>query len=185
MTAITGLDQVSESRVCWPPGKPRSAQRQDSPFRPTEIATEQQAIEVELERWRVSQWIISRNNQRMFAGDPAAALWWNDRAGQLRVLACDKYNKLPDNLHAIRLTLAAMRALERWGTYTAEQAAEGALAALPPPSRPWREVLGVAVEAPLIVAEGAYRALARRAGEGGEALPELIVAIEAARRELR
>ena len=59
--------------------------------------------------------------------------------GELRVLACDKYVKMADNLHAICLTLEAMRALERWGAYTAEQAAEGARLALPPPARARKE----------------------------------------------
>jgi hypothetical protein len=189
MSDITDLGQVTESRLCWPENKPRSAQRTGSAFKSRAVDSEQRGIEAELERWRIRQFIISRNNQRIYAGDPAAAVWWLDRKGVIRVLACDKYTKLADNMHAIRLTLEAMRALERWGAYTAEQAAEGARLALPAPvavpDRPWREILGVAVGAPGVVAEAAYRVLAKNAGEGSPKLIELNLAIEAARRELR
>ncbi len=191
MAVITDLGQVTESRLCWPENKPRSAQRGGSPFKNREVQSEQRGVEEELGRWGIRQFIISRNNQRIYSGDPAAAAWWRDQKGEIRVLACDKYVKLADNMHAIRLTLEAMRALERWGAYTAEQAAEGArLLALPPPAvavpdRPWHEVLGCAAAAPLVVAEAAYRVLAKIAGEGSPRLIELNAAIEAARRELR
>ncbi len=45
----------------------------------------------------------------------------------------------------IYLTLDAMRALERWGAYTMEQAVEGAKLALPPPEG--MERLNLAIEA--------------------------------------
>src|SRR4051812_45118184 len=112
---ITALDQVMESRLTWPPTKPRAAQRIKSPFGQVEVASESREIDYEMARWRIRQYILSRNNQRIFAGDPAAALWWIDRKSELRVLACDKYPTLGANLRAIRKTLDAMRALERWG----------------------------------------------------------------------
>jgi hypothetical protein len=189
---ITELGQVTESRVCWPDGKPRAAQRVPSPFKFREAATEQRAIELEMERWGIRQYIISRNNQRIFAGDPAAALWWADREGELRVLACDKYVKLADNLRAIYLTLDAMRALERWGAYTAEQAAEGARLALPAPqgerAPDWRKVLGYVSALPndkqLVLVEHTYRSMAREAAADEARLRTLNLAIEAARKEL-
>jgi hypothetical protein len=183
MTAITELAQVTESRLCWPDNKPRAAQRRTSAFKDREAGRETRLIEEEMFRWRVSGYIVSRNHQRIFAGDPGAALWWQQ--GGLRVLACDCYTRLADNLHAIYLTLDAMRALERWGAYTAEQAAEGARLALPPPEieRPWFEVLGVADTTLLPVAEAVYRALAKLEGEGGKRLTELNLAIEQARKE--
>jgi hypothetical protein len=188
---IASLDQVTESRLCWPETKPRAAQRGGSPFVKTEIDRESQRIDDELGRWRIKQYIVSRNNQRIFAGDPAAALWWLDRRGELRVLACDKYQKLSDNLHAIYLTLDAMRALERWGAYTAEQAAEGARLALPPPPQDtidWPAVLGVERTWPLGAIEAVWKTKVEKAhpdrGGSHEAMAALNAAMQAARKEL-
>jgi hypothetical protein len=190
---ITALEQVTEARLCWPESKPRAAQRADgSPFKFQEAAKATTGIGYERERWGIRRYILSRNNQRIFAGDPAAALWWVDRRGELRVLACDKYNKLADNLHAIELTLEAMRALERWGAYTAEQAAEGARLALPAPATEpaadWRKLLGsvsgLADDKQLVLCEHAYRAMSREAAGNEARQRTLNLAIEAARREL-
>lgn len=189
---ITDLGDVTESRLCWPETKPRSAQRSGSAFKGTEVDRERREIEAELERWRIRQFIISRNHQRIYAGDPAAAVWWLDRKGEIRVLACDKYTKLADNMHAIRLTLEAMRALERWGAYTAEQAAEGARLALPAPESEridWRALLGsisgLAPDKQLVLCEHAYRSMSREAAGDEAKQRTLNLAIEAARRELR
>lgn len=191
MATITDLGQVTESRLCWPDTKPRAAHRTGSPFK-SEAAKAAQGIQYEMERWRIRSWILSRNNQRLFAGDPAAALWWLDRKGDLRVLACDKYVKLADNLHAIELTLAAMRGLERWGAYTAEQAAEGARLALPPPESAapdWRTLLGsisgLAPDKQLVLCEHAYRSMSREAVGNEKKQRDLNLAIEVARQELR
>jgi hypothetical protein len=188
---ITALDQVYESRLCWPETRPRTAQRVASAFKGTEVGKEQREIEFEMARWRIRAWIMSRNHQRIMAGDPGAALWWNDRKHELRVLACDKYQKLADNMHAIRLTLAAMRALERWGAYTAEQAAEGARLALPPPASDepaWWEVLGVKRDWPLDAIEAVYRTKVEKAhpDRGGsiEEMSRLNAARDEARKEL-
>lgn len=188
---ITSLDQVTESRLCWPDNKPRAAQRVGSPFKNREVASETRGVETELERWRIRKFIVSRNNQRIFAGDPGCAAWWEDRKGELRVLACDKYVKIADNMHAIRLTLEAMRALERWGAYTAEQAAEGARLALPPPegmAPDWRNLLGSISGLPndkqLVLCEHAYRSMSREAAGDEAKQRALNLAIEAARKEL-
>ena len=188
---ITALDQVSESRLCWPETKPRVAQRRDSPFRSPGVDREQRQIEHELEKWRIRQFIISRNNQRIYAGDPAAAVWWTDKKGDLRVLSCDKYTKLGDNMHAIRLTLEAMRALERWGAYTAEQAAEGARLSLPAPESEridWPAILGVGRDWPLAAIEAIWRTKAEKAhpdrGGSAENMAHINAAMDAARKEL-
>ncbi len=195
---ISSLEQVLESRLTWPDSKPRAAQRVGTPFK-TEIAKATQEIEYELARWGVRQWIISRNNQRVFAGDPGVALWWNKppkKRGdpvELRVLACDKYQTLAANMHALYLTLNAMRALERWGAYTLEQAAEGARPALPPPGGmevpDWRKTLGwiegLSKDKQLVLCEHAYRSMARESNGDEAKLRVLNAAIERAREELK
>ncbi len=184
---ITDLAQVTEGRLCWPHTKPRSAQRVDGPFRGRNVDVEQREITYEMQRWNVRDWILSRNRDRIFAGDPGAALWWV-KSGEIRVLACDKYVKMADNLHAIYLTLDAMRALERWGAYTAEQASEGARLALPGPATPaakpwWLVIPEIKREWPLAAIEGMYRDAMKRSNEARQI--ELNAAIEAARMEKR
>lgn len=189
---ITTLDQVSEQRLCWPETKPRAAQRIDGAFKGHEVASVENRIGWEMARWGIRAYIISRNNQRLFAGDPGAALWWTDRQGELRVLACDKYKKLANNLRAIQITLEAMRGLERWGAYTAEQAAEGARLALPAPDSDsvpdWRKLFGhidgIPNDKQLVLVEHDYRAKSREANGNAERQKILNLAIEAARKEL-
>lgn len=52
--------------------------------------------------------------------------------GSPRVFACDKWNRVADNLAAIAASLEALRGLERWGMTEAERAFTG-FAALPAP----------------------------------------------------
>lgn len=193
---ITDLSQVSETRLTWPDSKPRAARRERGPFRPHEVMSEQRELEFELERWGIRQFIVSRNNQRIFAGDPGVAVWWLDRKKHIRVLACDRWETLAANMHALCLTFNAMRALERWGAYTAEQAAEGARLALPAPDGEgapnWRGAFQMASSAhqslpraeQLAIANAKYRELSRAVAGHEADMRRLNLAIEAARKEL-
>jgi protein gp37 len=194
---ITKLEEVHESRLTWPENKPRAAHRGKSPFR-SEIAKAEQEVRWEMPRWGVrdGDYIVSRNRTRAFAGDPGVALWWLDRKKQLKVVACDKYDTIAANLHAIYLTLDAMRALDRWGAYTIEQASEGAkVAMLPPPpsheARHWTKIFQMAAYdtlAPLdrlAIAERRYRQEMANAGADEKAMVRFNLAIEAARKELK
>lgn len=211
---ITNLDEVRESGLTWPEDKPRSASRQDSPFmsrvpfydngsstprykrqRP-QVDAEEQSVRQELARWSVREFIVSRNRTRTLSGsgDVGVAVWWVAKDKSLRVLACDRWATLGENMHAIVLTLDAMRGLERWGAYTAEQAAEGAKLALPPPAGSetidWRLVLAVTgmdalPKADLLdIANARYRRAAANASGDDAELRRLNLAIEAARKDL-
>ena len=199
---ITDLSQVTEFPLCWPENKPRAAERMDRSYRGAYFGTNVNkmtrakalaAIEDEMRKWRIDRWIISTAPAyRQGPTDPAAALWWDHPGLGLRVLACDQYARVHDNLYAIALTLDALRGLERWGAYTMEQAIEGAKLALPPPAGSanivWRQVLGDVpkgiekVDA-LAVINARYRRMAQEAGDDeGEKL-RLNLAVEAARLE--
>jgi hypothetical protein len=78
--------------------------------------------------------------------DPAVAVYFSYRDRQM-CFACDRWNRVEDNVQAIRKTIEALRGIARWGTGDMLQAAFTGFAALPPPivagmKRPWREVLG-------------------------------------------
>jgi hypothetical protein len=194
---ITSLDQVSDYPLCWPDNKPRAAERQRSPFKTT-LPKAEREIEQEMRMWRARGYVVSmsaRHRVRQF--DPGVALWWNQPITgkpipELRVLACDSYQEVADNLHAIARTLEGLRAFERYGTYTREQAIEGARLALPPPTRVdgphWSEVLGVERNWPLGAIEAVWKTKAEKAhpDRGGslDEMARLNAAIDEARKEL-
>jgi hypothetical protein len=200
---ITELDQVTEFPLCWPPDKPRSSQRAPSPFRTT-MARAQEEIRWELPRWRARRWVISMAPQyRQGAIDPGVAIWWEHPVlsadgrrydYDLRVLACDNYLLREANLHAIALTFERLRSLERYGTYSMDQAIEGARLALPPPAGrevavDWKKLLGyisppIPKAQQLVLCKHAFRSMSREVAGDETKQRELNLAIEAARAEL-
>lgn len=77
--------------------------------------------------------------------DPGAAVYWETRKQDRRVMAIDRYSEVADNLAAIALTLEAMRAIERHGgAQILDRAFTGfTQLAAPVATRHWRDVLGV------------------------------------------
>lgn len=81
------------------------------------------------------------SNQRE-PDDPGAAVYFRLKK-QDRVLACDLWTRVADNLTAIAQHIDALRRIDRYGVGTLEQAFAG-YAALPAPGHAWRSVLGFA-----------------------------------------
>lgn len=86
-------------------------------------------------------------NQRI-PNDGGAAVYWTDKEGHERVMACDRWLYVWENIHAIGLALEGLRAIERAGaTQILERAftAFGALPASPDetPKRKWWDVLEI------------------------------------------
>lgn len=72
--------------------------------------------------------------------DPGVAIYFTMK-GRSTVLACDRWNRVADNIAAIAAHIGALRGIDRWGVGSVEQAFAG-YAALPgPAARPWRAVL--------------------------------------------
>jgi hypothetical protein len=134
------------------------------------------------------------------ASDTGIAVWFV-LDGEERVLVCDRWRRPSENLHAIALTIAAIRGIARWGSGELVNRAFEGFKALPPavdpPNRPWWEVLCVQVdvlemrESPLAVlakARRAHRMLIRTAHPdvGGDAdhASAINVAFAEAEREL-
>lgn len=204
---ITALDQVSEFPLCWPEAKPRTSRRRapnyDEKRWAATLASAHQKIEDEMRRMKARGYVVSMSPRHKFGSpDPGVALWWNsapkgaDAKPILRVLACDQYDKAEYNLYAIGLTLDRMRAIERYGAYTLDQAVEGARAALPPPAGmetlDWRKVFvpaglpqGLPNEDALAIVNARYRRLAAEAHQDEVEQRRLNLAVEAARVELR
>lgn len=135
--------------------------------------------------------------------DPGVAVYWFDaRSKEQRVIACDRWDRVRDNMHALELSIAALRGLSRWGASEIVSRAFTGFKALPagaaPPAptvRPWRDVLGMpptdGLEAPIVldIARGIHRRLAQsyHPDRGGStaAMAELNAALDAAETELR
>lgn len=111
------------------------------------------------------------------------------RKGKDMVFACDQYDRREDNIHAIGLSIGALRGLERWGASDMMERAFTGFTALPPPFD-WRTVLGfLPGEHPsLDVVEQHYRDLIKgiHPDQGGDndAFVDLNVARDLARKEL-
>lgn len=77
-----------------------------------------------------------------------------------RVLACDKWTRIEDNMWAIAKHVDALRGQQRWGVGSIDQAFAG-YTALPSPSASWWDVLGVSAFASTDEIKAAYRAKAK------------------------
>lgn len=106
----------------------------------------------ELQRLGVpfGQWALSTNVEIRSDGllrgdrgeptDPGAAIYFRMTAGgKPKVFACDKWNRVGDNIAAIARHIEALRAVDRYGVGEMEQVLAG-YTALPPSAEDWRSV---------------------------------------------
>lgn len=122
-------------------------------------------------------------------GDPGAALYFTLN-GVARVLACDTWLRLADNIAAIAAHIDAMRKIDRYGVGTLDQLFEG-FRALPAKGGSWRSMLGFEHDARPSIAD-VNRAFRERAetmhpdkpGGSHEAMAAINAARDAAREEL-
>ena len=158
----------------WPSGWPRISYPTRARFQ-TSFATAVRELLRELDLLGATDIVISSNLQLRRDGlpysnqrqpeDRGIAVYFNLN-GEQQCIPCDKWDLTEDNIQAIRLTVAALRGLERWGAKEMVDAAFRGFKALPAsgestPSdqRLWHEVLEVSPNASWEVVEAAYRRL--------------------------
>jgi hypothetical protein len=96
--------------------------------------------------------------------DPGAAVYWYEPTSQLRrCIACDLWDRVRDNLHAIDLSLGAIRGISRWGASEMVQRAFVGFTALPPAKPWWAVELDVDPSADAETLKAAYHRRARQA----------------------
>jgi hypothetical protein len=207
--------------LTWPEGWPRTKpgmekygkfgtrkMRSGSTYARTEDLTLTEAttrVLLELERMGIGRQdiVISTNVRLRLDGlprsgerepeDGGAAVYWETRKGDRRVMAIDQYTKVADNLAAIAATLDAMRAIERHGGAQILDRAFTGFTALPAPDgkRTWRDVFELQPGEHVNEAHlrGLYRLLASKRHpdkEGGthNAMVELNAALAEAEKEI-
>ena len=186
----------------WPAGWPRT----DKP-KPSRFDTSQaDAISGLLEEIRLlggRDVILSTNQETYRRGgreipyarqlrvdeDCGAAVYFNLN-GEPRVFACDRWDRLQDNIQAIRKTIEALRGIERWGSSEMLDRIFTGFMALPETvsnnGRSWWAVLGFGSTGhDLVDYISAYKRLAKQAhpdmGGSDEAMAQLNWAIEQAK----
>lgn len=190
----------------WPEGWKRTpaSERRRAPYK-TEPGRAVQQLRDELRRLgAVGAYVISSNVPVRRDGvpyadsrnpeDPGCAVYWSTSAFKDRVIACDKWVSVYDNVHAIGLAVCAMRAIERAGATQVLERAFTAFGALPPSSqapvvRPWWQALDIPESAigvlSFAMVDARYRELAGKAhpdrGGSDAAMAELNAAREHAK----
>jgi hypothetical protein len=156
----------------WPQAWPRSDQLKRASFK-TPFSHARDELLRELKRLGATDVVISSNmmirqdgllyaKQRV-PDDRGVAVYFN-LDGEPQCIPCDKWTQVQDNLQAIRLTVEALRGLERWGAKEMVKAAFRGFKALPSSTivtpyqaRLWYEVLEVSPNASSEVIRAAYR----------------------------
>lgn len=175
MTATTAPAEAFP--LYWPPHRPRmTGRRLDSKFE-TSFARARDELIRELKLLGATNTVLSTNialrrDGLPLAGqrqpeDPGVAVYFTRNKRQL-CFACDRWNKVEDNVWAVCKTIDALRGIGRWGTGDMIEAAFTGFQALPPvpgtmPGRPWWEVLGCPAHLSTLEVESRYLALARQA----------------------
>lgn len=146
-------DPIPRYPLTWPRGRKRTppAARGWSSFK-TSSDKAMKGLLRELERLGARDVVISSNLKLRIDGFPYAnqprhedegiAVYFK-RHRKDYCFACDQYAKREDNIHAIALTINALRGIERWGSgEMMEQSFTGFLKLEGPTQRTWRAILG-------------------------------------------
>lgn len=145
--------------LSWPAGWPRVRWRQEAKFgtgtsgggkRKATVAEAINRLQGELDRLGAQAVVLSTNVELRLDGlprsdrappaDPGVAIYFKLKGRDI-ALACDKWDRVPDNVIALAKHIEAMRGMDRWGVGSVEQAFRG-YEALPAPD-PWWVTLGL------------------------------------------
>lgn len=166
--------------LTWPMGRPRSRHQQSSNFKTT-LAAALKDVTHEVRLLGGVQLIISTNiplrkdglpygNGRAANGDNGVAVYFKYKAKPM-CFACDRWNRVEDNMRAIAKTIEALRGIERWGTGNMVEQAFTGFTALPAPEQPWQTLGLESSHVTRDQVEDAYRRLAMKhhPDRGGDA----------------
>lgn len=169
----------------WPTGWPRTRSPQSSRFDVSSFAVVRDNLFREIKLLGGTHIVLSTNvplrndgipyANRAQPNDRGVAVYFLRRGRQM-VFACDRWQKIEDNMRAIEKTIEAVRGIDRWGASEMLERAVQAFEALPAPKSCW-DILGLRPGASADDVSRAYRDKARRAhpdaGGSSSAMAEL------------
>ena len=175
--------------AAWPAGRPKEGGRKQAlwnsggkklTFDQAVGRLRQQVFSITRlgQKWRALEMTLSTNFQLRMDGRPrrntgypsdTAVAFYFELDGEPHVLACDRWDRVEDNIAAIAAHIEALRGQERWGVADMKQAFAGHVA-LPAPEQ-WWQVLGVRPDATPAEIDAAWREKMRSAhpDQGGTA----------------
>jgi|ERR1039457_1936455 DnaJ-domain-containing protein 1 len=177
----------------WPSGRPRTQYPSASKFGARTIDGVIRILLREIKLLDAGQAVISSNTKLRLDGlpysgqaqpaDRGVAVYFTHKERQM-CFACDRWDKVQDNVYAISMTIEALRGIERWGTGDMVEQAFTGFVALPAPKSP-HEVLGIRPGASDEEIDAAYRrkAMAAHPDRGGSAAA--MAELTEARRKLK
>lgn len=186
---------VTGERTEYVSGQP--VKRPTKGTEPLNIPAALDRLEAELRRLGATDEILSTNlpvgirgvplGNRAEPGDPGAAVYIKLN-GKPLVFACDRWDRLADNIAAIAQHIDALRRIERYGVGRLDQAFAG-YKALPASTDDWREVLGVGEFATIEQVDAAFLLKAKEAhpdaGGSHDQMARLTAARDLARQVLK
>lgn len=162
------VEGVEAYPLHWPQGWPRTRSPQRARF-DASFAAARDGLFGQIKMLGGTHIVLSTNvplrrdgipyaNQRQ-PDDKGVAVYFLRRKRSM-VFACDRWDKVEDNMRAIEKTIDAIRGIERWGASEMMERAFTAFEALPAPKSCW-DILGVRPGASADEISAAYRAKAR------------------------
>lgn len=174
---MTTDDSIKAFPLCWPDGWQRTKFRAQSNYKiKTDAAISELISSVKLMGGRdiiISSNVPTRSDGTMYRGDhsdkriadPGVAVYWTARDAKgnpvPRVIPCDHWHTVRENVRGISVAVDCMRGLKRCGAGEIQDRAFAGFARLPESTdRKWWEVLGVERSADGRYIKGIYRSLA-------------------------
>lgn len=155
---MTMISSIEAYPLYWPEGRPRthSGKRKYSSFKPS-FARSRDELMRELGRLGARRAILStnvplRNDGLPYANtrepdDPGVAVYFEYKSKPM-CFACDQYRSVRENVRGIGLTIAAIRAIERYGSSDMMERAFRGFTALPERAGEyWRAVFEIPEDA--------------------------------------
>jgi hypothetical protein len=155
--------------LSWPIGWPRAKRTEGSRFKVT-FSRSRDSLMSEIRKMGGRDAILSTNIPLRIDGLPYAnfkapedkgvAVYFNHK-GKSMSFACDRWNKIEDNVWSIAKTIEALRGIERWGASDMIEKAFSGFTSIAPPSEDWWDVLGVSRDSSVEEIKRARNLLAR------------------------
>lgn len=154
----------------WPNGRPRTQWPDRSRFGERTIDQVTKMLLTEINRLGATLPVISTNlrlrndglpySKQAQPADKGVAVYFFYKKRDM-CFACDRWDRIEDNIYAITMTIEALRGIERWGSGSMVEQAFTGFTSLPAPEH-WSEILGIKPDATLPEIRAAFAAKAKK-----------------------